>query len=1130
MSRAKFIAVLQRANGWKLWATIFTVTILAVEAIVASLDMLFYGHVIIDDMIKGFVATAIVEPIHLLFVVFMLGEFSKAERRSLQLSEQHATGRFNIAIEHSQMIVWELDFITGALRYEDDMLRLFGIPEGTVARDLQSWLTLVHVDDRERFVALYQQIMTSSEGTFDYKYRLAHPQGQLCWVHTRGKVIQRDGSGQPLLAVGSTINTTREKQAELKLQEQQRRFELIFNHSPDLMLISRLSDGHITEVNDALLAASGYSREEVIGKTTIGLNMWRNAADRQKMTDALQRYGRCKDIVAEFTAKDGTVFTSSISSGVTMLNGEQHIVSTVRDITERKQYEEALLASERKLSAILDNVDAYIYLKDTEGRYLFANRPVLELWQVGLDEVVGRDDSQFFDADTVENIKRNDARVLRDGATVRAEETNTVPSTGATATFLSTKLPLLREDGSIYALCGISTDISRRKQVEDSLMESERRLHQALNAANMGVWEYDFVTKKLYWSDEIYRYLGIEHVEPSREYMETLLHPEDAAIPHEAMGKALNEGVAYFAEYRLVVNGKTFWAEDRGEVQYDAKGNPLKVVGTAQDSTVRKLAEEAFKQLNIELEQRVQERTAQLQYANKAKDSFLATMSHEIRTPLGGMLGMLELLGLTHLDKDQHDTLQVAGQSGQSLLRIVDDILDWSKIEAGKLQLSPRPSSVEELVRGVVDTYSQLANAKNLMLHQQVDPHLTGLYVFDPLRVSQILNNFTSNAIKFTAQGSVRVIAQLLARHDGKVTVRLSVIDSGAGIGRQQQARLFQHYEQASADTARMYGGTGLGLSICRNLAELMDATIQVESSPGKGSTFSLMLDLEVAAPQADSGANPSTAPVRDPLQKIEPLVAAGRSVTLLIVDDHPVNRLLLKQQLGLLGLQVEAAADGVDALALWCEGQFALVITDCHMPRMDGYTLTERIRAAEADSGKRVPIIAWTANALAEEEERCRRVGMDDILTKPTNLSELRNKLAIWLPPVVLSRQAAEPASRNAPPAILAVLDMKVLEKFSTQADEQTELLRVFDKQNQIDLAHLRDAAQSGEAVAVKSAAHRVKGASRMLGALQLEHICASIQAAAERDDMAEVRRLVREELDDKVLRLRRLIQARMV
>ncbi len=1255
MNRAKIVALLQRANGWKLWSSVILVTLLIVEVIVATLDLLFYGHIMLDDMIKGFVATAIVEPTHLVFMVFMLGEFAQAERRSIQLSEQYANSRLNIAIEHSQMIIWEMDFVTNALRYDDDMLRLFGMPEGTVARDLSAWLALVHEQDRARFVALYHKILTSSEGVFDYEYRLLHPQGQLCWVHTRGKVIARDANGQPVLAVGSTVNTTARKQMELALAESNQLLNAVIATAP-VRIFWKDKDLRYLGCNPAFAHDAGLDEpQELIGKDDYQMGWYDQAeayrADDRKVMDS----GVSKINFDEpQTTPDGS--TIWLRTSKVPLRDEQGrtigIFGLYEDVTERKRDEEALVASERKLNAVLDNVDAYIYLKDTQGHYLFANRPVLALWQVGLDEVVGCDDSKFFDAATVENIRRNDARVLRDAETVRIEETNTVPATGVTSTYLSTKIPLRREDGSVYALCGISTDISARKKIENSLLESEKRLHLALDAAHMGVWEYNFSTGILYWSPEIHAHLHTDNVGHLQDYLLSIVHPDDKVIYQDAMRRAIAEHRPYMAVYRIIVNGILYWSEDRGDLIYDEQGRPLKIIGTAQDITERKLtsqaleeseaalresqmiaglgsyvldlrtgmwrssalldhllgidehyvhtvagwealihpedlqmmhdyflqevignrqlfdkeyrivrrtdnalrwvaglgrlefdadgaptkmhgtiqditerklAEEAFKQLNIELEQRVQERTAQLRYANSAKDSFLATMSHEIRTPLGGLLGMLELLSLTKLDSDQRDTLQVAGQSGESLLRIVDDILDWSKIEAGKLQLAPRPSSLVQLLHGVVNTYSQLANAKNIMLHQYVDPQLDGTYLFDALRVSQVLNNFTSNAIKFTAQGTVRVTADLLQRHNGQVTVCLSVIDSGAGIDPQHQERLFQHYEQASADTARMYGGTGLGLSICRRLADLMDGSIKVESAPGQGSTFSLTLTLEVVSAQAAVKHELASVLGRTTPQVLAALPGAGQSVKLLIVDDHPVNRLLLKQQLGLLGLQVEAAADGVQALALWREGNFDLVITDCHMPEMDGYTLTAHIRASESGS-RHVPIIAWTANVLDEEAEHCRRAGMDDILTKPTDLNELRQKLAHWLPQ---GKMADSGLNKSAPQSeALAVLDMKVIEQFSREPAQQAELLREFDKQNRIDLAQLHTALQQHDAGAASSAAHRIKGASRMMGALQMEQVCCAIEIAAAREDVAEVRRLVTADLAEAALQLQGVIQ----
>ncbi len=507
------------------------------------------------------------------------------------------------------------------------------------------------------------------------------------------------------------------------------------------------------------------------------------------------------------------------------------------------------------------------------------------------------------------------------------------------------------------------------------------------------------------------------------------------------------------------------------------------------------------------LAQRVERRTRQLLLANKAKDSFLATMSHEIRTPLGGLLGMMELLGLSQLQPHQSELLAAAQTSGNSLLRIVNDILDWSKIEAGKLELAPRPATFTDMLRSVVNTYAQIATEKDIRLSYSIDPELRGAHLFDPLRLSQILNNFTSNALKFTASGTIHLSAQRLTHHTGYDTVRFSVTDSGIGIDPEHRARLFQHYEQASADTARMYGGTGLGLSICRRLAELMDGELSVDSTPGVGSTFSLTLQLPIANVALAADPQQPTAP--DPEPDTSPLVAPGQTLAVLMVDDHPLNRMLLKQQLGLLGLHPDAAADGVEALALWQSHHYDLIITDCHMPEMDGYELTRTIRDIERHTGaRRIPIIAWTANVLAEEQHRCQAAGMDDLLTKPTELAELRAKLAHWLAKARLLPATGPSVPPAAPPRTTpaaAVLDLGVLNKISTRRDAQIEMLQEFKLHNRSDIASLQAALKAGDPVAVVQAAHRGKGACRMVGALELAGLCADIEQTARQGALPE-------------------------
>ncbi|MDH4199337.1 MAG: PAS domain S-box protein, partial [Spirochaetia bacterium] len=411
------------------------------------------------------------------------------------------------------------------------------------------------------------------------------------------------------------------------------------------------------------------------------------------------------------------------------------------------------------------------------------------------------------------------------------------------------------------------------------------------------------------------------------------------------------------------------------------------------------------KKIEEDLEQRVKERTEDLNrineslvFANHSKDSFLAAMSHEIRTPLSGMLGMLELLNLSSLDNGQRNTLQIARDSGKSLLRILNDVLDWSKIEEGKLVLSPQTTSHASLIQQVVSTYSHVARTTGLILRHRIDPQISPRHMVDFLRISQILSNFVSNAIKFTRNGEVEIWDELIEKKDDVELVRFSVRDTGIGIDKDIQEQLFYVYGQVMVKKQRMYGGTGLGLSICRRLADLMNGKIEIISSPGKGSTFSLVLSMPIhkdpeESPPHGSGDDPPESLNKERLSHLK----------VLVVDDNPINLTLLVRQVELLGLGARSADDGWAALKLWREEDFCLVITDCHMPKMNGYELSAAIRHLESEQNRnRVPIIACTANALSEENELCHAAGMDEVMVKPVNLPRLRSSFSRWLPQVL--------------------------------------------------------------------------------------------------------------------------------
>jgi signal transduction histidine kinase/CheY-like chemotaxis protein/HPt (histidine-containing phosphotransfer) domain-containing protein len=497
--------------------------------------------------------------------------------------------------------------------------------------------------------------------------------------------------------------------------------------------------------------------------------------------------------------------------------------------------------------------------------------------------------------------------------------------------------------------------------------------------------------------------------------------------------------------------------------------------------------------------------------ASRAKSTFLATMSHEIRTPMNGMLGMLELLSLTKLDADQRTTLEIVRQSSKSLLRIIDDILDFSKIEAGKLDIRNEVVSVRAVIEGVHNIYSGNASSKGLLIRRIADPRISPALLVDSMRLRQILNNLVSNALKFTSHGSIEIKAELIERANGQDRIRFSVTDTGIGISPENQGRLFQPFSQTDCDDVRRAGGTGLGLTICRRLAEMMGGSVELVSELGKGTTITVTMSLSIAdpkdLPQIALEASRDVLNTRPGVRRVAPSVAQAEAerTLVLLIDDHPTNRMLVCRQVNALGYAAESASDGVEGMQKWMSGRFSIVITDCNMPEMDGYELTRRIRAEEASSGsKRIPVIACTANALAGEAEVCFAAGMDDYLVKPLELPQLLKKLDQWLPVpvpgVVFAEQLAK--SQDTGP-----VDRSVLASISNgDLTTEREILIDFRRTNDEDAAMLERAVASSDIPQVTRASHRILGASRMVGAAGLASVCERIQHASRAHDWASI------------------------
>ena len=553
-------------------------------------------------------------------------------------------------------------------------------------------------------------------------------------------------------------------------------------------------------------------------------------------------------------------------------------------------------------------------------------------------------------------------------------------------------------DDISFAFDGFASQ-AERQLAEDALRESEERFRLMLqHIPSISVQGYHMDGTTHYWNDASEVLYGY----PAREAIgKNLL---DLIIPPE-MKDGVRQAIKTMSETRQAIPASelTLVRKDGSRVTVYSShaviirpGHEPEFFCIDIDLTERKLAEEGLKDLNAHLVQaklRAEELAVKAESAALAKSEFLALMSHELRTPLNGVLGFSELLSKTRLDEEQQEYTKTIFDSGSHLLGVVNDILDLSSLEKGQMQIESARVVVSSLVESSCRPVRKMAADKGLEFFVVVSPDVPEATAGDARRIRQILINLLGNAVKFTRKGSVALRVSP-ASLDGRPVLDFSVEDTGPGIPKETLPDLFEPFTQADSTVSRSFEGTGLGLAISLRLAEAMGGALDVVSSPGEGSRFTLRLPVEPSLQEpssAKTGAVPAPAP-----GIAEGGCFSNAGELILIVEDDTTNRKLACKMIEHLGCRTEIATNGVEAVAAFLPGKFSAILMDMQMPLMDGMEATRRIRQLE--SGTRVPIIALTANVMTGDRERCLASGMDEFLTKPFKLKDLSDKLAPFL------------------------------------------------------------------------------------------------------------------------------------
>jgi PAS domain S-box-containing protein len=746
---------------------------------------------------------------------------------------------------------------------------------------------------------------------------------------------------------------------------------------------------------------------------------------------------------------------------------------TYHDMTSVRQTERQNVQLRAFYEQVLESVPAQVAVFDAEGRFLYVNSasigdPEVRRW------VIGRTNDDYcrhrgLPLSIGEERSKSIRAIAREGRTSYIEES--FVRHGVKRFFGRFMAPVVDPDGTVVQVVGFGHDLTEMKQAGAALQESEERLRLVLEAAELGTWDLDIASGKTTLNERYLEMLGyapgeIEPVFSSLDEWTAFVHPDDAPRVSRAIEMHLSgETQLYDIEYRMRHrSGDWIWVLDRGRLlERGADGRPLRACGTHLDITSRKRAEAEAHAAQLAAER-----------SGAAREQFLATISHELRTPLNTIVGLTHLLDNTPLNIEQSPYLHGIRFAADTLLGIINDVLDFSLVRSGEVRFEAEPFELKPLLEGLAVSLLPGAQERGLTLEIEVEPEVPEAVVGDRGRLKQVLLNLVGNAIKFTERGAVTVHVGAKTHEEEFVFVEFRVSDTGIGIAPEDQERIFNAFQQARPETNRRFGGSGLGLAIVREMVHQQGGTVALESALGSGSTFRVTLPFRVVDPSARS------APANDPHVGL-----AGRRI--LLAEDNELNRMVATRILEEAGAVVVSVGDGREALERVRSEAFDLVLMDIQMPEMDGYEACWRIRHELGFSSRMLPVIALTAATLTDDQGRADAAGISGCILKPFVPEQLWMRVAALLP-------TSLPPGGSRP-----MIDVRILETNTLHMkDLALDVLEIFLRRVPDQLDRLAAASEVGSWIDVSALAHAIKSQAGTIGAVSLQDAMGELEQAA--------------------------------